>query len=94
VTKIKSGRARVWNRTRPTVPPGRQFLYERFRHPLRARRRDGFRFHQWLTCEVETEDGPVGLGNAALAPPLVKQAIDACYAPLIIGEDPFDYAYL
>jgi L-rhamnonate dehydratase len=53
-----------------------------------------FRFHQWLTCEVEAEDGSIGIGNAALAPDLVKAAIDQYYAPLVIGEDPFDYAYL
>ena len=53
-----------------------------------------FRFHQWLTCEVETECGTIGIGNAALAPMLTKQAIDQYYAPLVIGEDPFDYAYI
>ena len=53
-----------------------------------------FRFHQWLTCEVEAEDGTVGIGNAALAPTVVKKAIDDWYAPLVIGHDPFDYAYL
>ncbi|GMB82550.1 L-lyxonate dehydratase [Shinella zoogloeoides] len=53
-----------------------------------------FRFHQWLTCEVEADTGEIGIGNAALAPDLVKKAIDGYYAPLVIGEDPFDYAYL
>ncbi len=53
-----------------------------------------FRFHQWLTCEVETDDGTVGIGNAALAPTVVKKAIDDWSAPLVIGEDPFDYAYI
>jgi len=53
-----------------------------------------FRFHQWLTCEVEANDGTVGIGNAALAPSVVKKAIDDWYAPTVIGDDPFDYAYL
>jgi len=53
-----------------------------------------FRFHQWLTVEVETDDGTIGIGNAALAPSVVKAAIDDWYAPLVIGEDPFDYAYI
>lgn len=53
-----------------------------------------FRFHQWLTCEIETEDGTIGIGNAALAPSVVKKAIDDWYAPMVIGEDPFDYAYI
>jgi len=26
-----------------------------------------FRFHEWLICEIETDDGVVGIGNAALA---------------------------
>jgi hypothetical protein len=38
-----------------------------------------FRFHQWLTCEIETEDGAVGIGNAVLAPTVVKKAIDDWY---------------
>ncbi len=95
MSRIKSVRARVWNWTGPTVPPQAHFctnasdiLYER------GDAMDSFRFHQWLTCEVETEDGTIGIGNAALAPMLVKQAIDQYFAPLVIGEDPFDYAYL
>jgi len=95
MTKIKSVRTRVWNWTGKTVPPQANFctnasdmLYER------GDAMNSFRFHQWLTCEIETEDGTIGIGNAALAPGLVKQAIDQYYAPLVIGEDPFDYAYL
>lgn len=95
MTKIKSVRARVWKWTGPTVPPKGQFctnasdvLWEK------GDAMSSFRFHQWMTCEVETEDGTVGIGNAALAPALVKQAVDEVYAPLVIGEDPFDYAYI
>tara|TARA_B110000014_G_scaffold132977_1_gene91885 strand:+ start:788 stop:1816 length:1029 start_codon:yes stop_codon:yes gene_type:complete len=47
-----------------------------------------------LTCEIEADSGEIGIGNAALAPMLVKEAIDRYYAPMVIGEDPFDYAYL
>jgi len=53
-----------------------------------------FRFHQWLVCEVEAEDGTVGIGNAALCPPLIKETIDRYLAPLVVGHDPFDSAYL
>lgn len=95
MTKIKSIRTRVWNWKGPTVPPTGNFctnasdvLYER------GDAMSSFRFHQWLTCEIETEDGTVGIGNAALAPTVVKKAIDDWYAPLVIGHDPFDYAYL
>ena len=95
MSKIGSVRTRVWNWTGPTVPPQSKFctnasdvIFER------GDAMSSFRFHQWLTCEVETEDGTVGVGNAALAPSVVKKAIDDWYAPMIIGEDPFDYAYI
>jgi hypothetical protein len=32
-----------------------------------------FRFHEWLVCEIETDDGIIGIGNAALAPQIVKK---------------------
>jgi L-alanine-DL-glutamate epimerase-like enolase superfamily enzyme len=95
MSRIKSIRARVWNWTGPVVPPQANFctnasdlLWER------GDAMGSFRFHQWLTCEVEADSGEIGIGNAALAPGLVKKAIDEHYAPLVIGEDPFDYAYL
>ncbi|MEM9782214.1 MAG: L-rhamnonate dehydratase [Pseudomonadota bacterium] len=95
MTRITAVRARVWHWTGPTVPPQGNFctnasdlLYER------GDAMQSFRFHSWLTCEVTVDSGEVGIGNAALAPGLVKKAIDDHYAPLVIGEDPFDYAYL
>lgn len=95
MSRIKAVRARVWNWTGPTVPPKGNFCT----NASDALRETGdamasFRFHQWLTCEVEAEDGTVGIGNAALAPSVVKKAIDDHYAPLVIGHDPFDYAYI
>ena len=95
MTVIKSIRTKVWNWTGPTVPPQPNFctnagdiLWDK------GDAMQSFRFHQWLTCEVETDSGEIGIGNAALAPPLVKEAIDRYYTPLIIGEDPFDYSYI
>ncbi len=95
MTAIKSVRTKLYEWTGPTVPPQPHFctnasdaLYER------GDAMGSFRFHQWLVCEVEAESGEIGLGNAALCPPLVKEAIDRYYAPLVVGEDPFDYAYL
>ncbi len=92
---ITSVRARVWNWTGPTIPPQSNFctnatdlIYER------GDAMSSFRFHQWLTCEVETADGTVGTGNAALAPTVVKKAIDDWYAPMVTGEDPFDVAHI
>ena len=36
-----------------------------------------FTFHGWLICEIETDNGLVGIGNAAaLAPQITKQVID------------------
>lgn len=95
MNRIKSVRARVWNWTGPTVPPSGNFcsnasdaLWDK------GDAMSSFRFHQWLTCEVESDDGTIGIGNAALAPTVVKKAIDDWYAALVIGEDPFDYAYI
>ena len=95
MSKIKSVRTRVWNWTGPTVPPTGNFCT----NASDALRDSGdamssFRFHQWLTCEVAVEDGIVGIGNAALAPTVVKKSIDDWYAPMVSGEDPFDYAHI
>ena len=49
-----------------------------------------FTFHGWLIVEVFTDDGQVGLGNAALAPQVTKQVIDLYLKPLLIGQDPWD----
>ena len=49
-----------------------------------------FTFHDWLIVEVFTDDGNVGLGNAALAAPITKQVIDLYLKPLLIGQDPWD----
>lgn len=93
--KIKSVRTRVFEWKGKIVPPTANFctnasdlLFER------GDAMGSFRFHGWLVCEIETEDGTVGIGNAALAPRVVKAAIDEYYAPMLIGEDPFDSEYL
>ena len=49
-----------------------------------------FTFHEWLVVEVFTDDGHVGLGNAALAPRITKQLIDLYLKPLLIGQEPWD----
>jgi L-rhamnonate dehydratase len=53
-----------------------------------------FTFHSWLIVEVFTDNGLVGIGNAALAPRLTKQAIDLYLKPLLIGADPWDTEFL
>ena len=99
MSKIKTVRTRVWNWKGPTVPPQGNFctnasdlLFDK--EAGQTDKMASFRFHQWLTCEVETSDGVVGIGNCALAPTVCKKAIDDWYAPLVIGQDPFDYAFI
>jgi len=53
-----------------------------------------FAFHGWLVVEVFTDDGHVGIGNAALAPQVTKQAIDLYLKPLLVGQDPWDIEFL
>ncbi len=53
-----------------------------------------FTFHGWLVVEVFTDDGLVGIGNAALAPQVTKQVIDLYLKPLLIGKDPWDVEFL
>jgi L-alanine-DL-glutamate epimerase-like enolase superfamily enzyme len=53
-----------------------------------------FTFHGWLICEVATDTGLVGVGNAALSPLISKQVIDIYLKPLLIGADPWDIEFL
>jgi L-rhamnonate dehydratase len=53
-----------------------------------------FTFHGWLVVEIFTNDGLVGIGNAALAPLVTKQTIDSYLKPLLINQDPWDIEFL
>ena len=53
-----------------------------------------FTFHGWLVVEIFTDDGLVGIGNAALAPQITKQTIDLYLKPLLIGQNPWDVEFL
>jgi L-rhamnonate dehydratase len=53
-----------------------------------------FTFHGWLVVEIFTDDGLVGIGNAALAPQVTKQVIDLHLKPLLMGKDPWDIEFL
>lgn len=93
--KIKSVRARVYEWNGKTVPPLPNFcsnamdaLYQK-QESMKT-----FRFHSWTVVEIETDDGIVGVGNEALAPRIAKAIIDDYLAPLVVGEDPWDYEYL
>jgi len=93
--EITAVHTRVFEWQGTTVPPQAHFcanamdlLYDR------GDSMGTFRFHGWLVVEVETDEGVVGLGNAALAPPIAKQIVDLYLAPLVVGQDPFDTEYL
>ena len=95
MTKIKEIRTKVYQWNGKTVPPQNNFctnasdiLFEK------SDAMGSFRFHEWLVCEVETNEGTIGIGNAALAPQLIKKTIDTDLAPLVVGEDPFDFSYI
>jgi len=95
MTKIKNIKTTVYQWKGKTSPVQRNFctnasdvLFEK------SDAMGSFRFHEWLVCEIETEDGIIGIGNAALAPQITKKTIDTYLKPLVIGEDPFDYAYI
>jgi L-alanine-DL-glutamate epimerase-like enolase superfamily enzyme len=53
-----------------------------------------FTFHGWLIVEVFTDNGLVGIGNAALSPLVTKELIDRYLAPMLIGADPWDTEFL
>src|SRR5690606_27357881 len=53
-----------------------------------------FTFHGWLLVEVHTDDGKVGIGNAALAPRVTKQVIDLYLRPVLLGQDPWEIEFL
>lgn len=93
--KIKSVRAKVYEWQGKTVPPQANFCANAM-DMLYARDETmkSFRFHSWTVVEIETDDGIVGLGNVALAPKIAKEIVDQYLAPLVIGQDPWDYEYL
>jgi L-rhamnonate dehydratase len=93
--KITDIRTRVVEWRGPTVPPQPHFCTNPMDVlDLPADTMAGFRFHGWLIVEIFTDAGHVGIGNAALAPRLTKQAIDLYLKPLLIGADPFDSEFL
>jgi L-rhamnonate dehydratase len=49
-----------------------------------------FTFHDWLLVEIFTDDGLVGIGNAALSPQVTKHVVDLYLKPLLMDQDPWD----
>jgi L-rhamnonate dehydratase len=93
--KIKEIRARVFRWRGKTAPLPPHFctnpmdLLE-----LNKASMGTFTFHDWLVVEVFTNDGLIGIGNAALAPSLAKQTIDVYLKPLLLGQNPWDIEFL
>ena len=50
-------------------------------------------FHGWVLVEIFTDNGLVGIGNAALAPQVTKQVIDLYLKPLLIGMPGVDAVF-
>lgn len=95
MTVIKDIRTTVFKWIGKVVPPESNFCT----NPMDIMKSKGdnmksFRFHQWLICEVISDDGTIGIGNAALAPEVTKTAIDTYLRDLVIGESPYDYDYI
>jgi L-alanine-DL-glutamate epimerase-like enolase superfamily enzyme len=93
--KITSVRTRVVEWRGKTVPPEPHFCTNAMDVlQVPADSMASFRFHGWLVVEILTDDGLIGIGNAALSPRLTKQAIDVYLAPLLVGQNPFDVEFL
>jgi L-alanine-DL-glutamate epimerase-like enolase superfamily enzyme len=46
-----------------------------------------FTFHGWLVVEIFTDNGIVGIGNAALAPQLCKQLNDLQFKTMLVCRE-------
>ncbi|MBV9881085.1 MAG: L-rhamnonate dehydratase [Gemmatirosa sp.] len=95
--KITEIRTRVVQWKGPTVPLPPHFCtnpMDAVAPSLSPETMATFTFHGWLICEIFTDAGLVGIGNAALAPAATKLVIDQYLAPLLVGADPWDVEFL
>jgi L-rhamnonate dehydratase len=93
--KIKEIRTRVVRWKGKTVPLPPHFCTNPMDLlALPAASMSTFTFHGWLVLEIFTDNGLIGIGNAALAPQATKQVIDLHLKPLLIGADPWDIEFL
>ena len=95
--KIKEIRTRVVQWKGKTVPLPPHFCTNPMDQisPMLTKSTMGtFTFHGWLICEVFTDTGLVGVGNAALSPLITKQVIDNYLKPLLIGAEVWDIEFL
>jgi L-lyxonate dehydratase len=93
--KIRDIRTRVVRWKGKTVPLAPHFCTNPMDLlSLPAASMSTFTFHEWLIVEVFTDDGIVGIGNAALSPRIAKQVIDIHLKPILIGADPWNSEFL
>jgi L-rhamnonate dehydratase len=53
-----------------------------------------FTFHEWLIVEVFSDDGHIGIGNAALSPQVSRLVVDLYLKPMLVGADPWNLEFL
>lgn len=95
--KITDLRTRVVQWRGPTVPLPPHFCtnpMDLVSPRLTPETMGTFTFHGWVLVEIFTDNGLVGLGNAALAPRVTKEIIDLYLKPLLVGADPWDIEFL
>ena len=93
--KIKEIRTRVLKWKGRTVPLSPHFCTNPMDLlSLPAASMSTFTFHRWLVVEVFTDDGHVGVGNAALSPQATKEVIDVYLKALLMGADPWETEFL
>ena len=95
--KITEIRTRVVQWKGPTVPLPPHFCtnpMDAVSPMLTSATMGTFAFHGWLIVEIFTDNGLVGIGNAALSPLVTKQVVDLHLKPLLIGADPWDLEFL
>ena len=93
--KIKEVRTRVFRWRGKTVPLPPHFCTNPMDLLQLPQASMGtFTFHGWLVVEIFSDDGLVGIGNAALAPQVTEQTIDLYLKPLLIGQNPWDIEFL
>ena len=89
--KITEIRTRVVQWKGPTVPLPPHFCTNPMDAvaPMLTRATMGtFAFHGWLIVEIFTDNGLVGIGNAALSPLVTKQVVDLHLKPLLHRRGP------
>lgn len=94
ITEIRTRVVRWRGQTTPLPPHFCTNPMDLLRGPENEASMRTFTFHGWLIVEVFTDNGVVGIGNAALAPQITKQVIDLYLEPLLIGSDPWNTEFL